>query len=260
VKPSRPHDPVPATAQSWRCAGLKIASAARTHAGCVRILNEDAVLERSDIGLWAVSDGMGGHLAGDIASALVVDTLERMPRPKGEISLAGSVHGALVRANDRLYRRGAAYGENSTMGATVAVLGIEEGRYFCLWAGDSRLYRFRGGRLTQLTRDHRYVQELLDSGTLDERSAKAHALRNVLTRAVGTDPEIRLDRRDGAIAPGDIFLLTTDGVTTVCEDQQITEILSAGGRDRAADEILACGLRCGAPDNLSLVLVEVQAN
>jgi serine/threonine protein phosphatase PrpC len=222
-------------------------------------LNEDAVLARGEAGLWAVSDGMGGHLAGDIASALVIDSLAHLPCPNGECSLAGSVHQALVRANDTLHRRGAAHGDNSTMGATVTVLGIEEGRYFCLWAGDSRLYRLGGGRMLQLTRDHRYVQELLDSGMLDPGSAQTHRHRNALTRAVGPEPELRVERRDGIIAPGDIFLLATDGVTLVAGDDEIAEILASREPERAADEIMALCLGRGAPDNLSLVIVKIEA-
>jgi serine/threonine protein phosphatase PrpC len=222
-------------------------------------LNEDAVLARGEAGLWAVSDGMGGHLAGDIASALVIDTLAHLPYPNGESSLAGSVHQALVRANDTLHRRGAAHGENSTIGATVTVLGIEEGRYFCLWAGDSRLYRLRAGTLMQLTRDHRYVQELLDSGMLDAESAKAHRHRNVLTRAIGPYPDLQLDRCDGMVMVGDLFLIATDGVTLLASDDELAARLSLHEPDEAADEIVALCLGRGAPDNLSLVVVKIEA-
>lgn len=235
---------------------LKFQSVGRTHAGNVRACNEDSVLERTDIGLWAVSDGMGGHTAGDVASALIVESMRGLARPNGEMSFIKSVYDALAGANAELHRRSAALAPHSTMGATVTVLGTNGGKFFCLWAGDSRLYRFGGGKLVQLTRDHRYVQDLLDSGTIDEEGAEAHPLRNVITRAVGIDADLKLDRCEGTINPGDVFLLATDGVTTVCKNSEIAEILSRQDMERAADEIVASCLRRGAPDNLSLVLVK----
>src|SRR5262249_4807337 len=115
-----------------------------------------------------------------------------------------------------LFHRGAAKSRNNTMGATVTVLGVENNGYFCVWAGDSRLYRFHDGALVQVTRDHRYIQELLDSGVLSELEAEYHPRRSVITRAVGVDAALKLDSREGPIAAGDIFLLATDGVTGVC--------------------------------------------
>src|SRR5688572_11926504 len=147
---------------------LTYRSVGRTHAGIVRACNEDSYLERTDIGLWAVSDGMGGHTAGDVASALIVDSMRKLTRPNGEISFVKSVYDALAGANRELHRLSADLAPHSTMGATVTVLGTNDGRFFCLWAGDSRLYRFQGGKLSQLTRDHRYIQDLIDAGTLDE--------------------------------------------------------------------------------------------
>jgi serine/threonine protein phosphatase PrpC len=235
---------------------LTFRSVGRTHAGSVRRLNEDSLLERNDIGLWAVSDGMGGHTAGDVASALIVNAMRALSRPNGEMSFIKSVYDTLAGANRELHRLSAGLAPHSTMGATVTVLGENDGRFFCLWAGDSRLYRFSDGELTQLTRDHRYVQELLDAGTLDEESVQNHPLRNVITRAVGIDPELKLDRCEGSIDPGDIFLLATDGVTTVCRNDELVNLLAGKEIDKAADDIVAHCLSRGAPDNLTLILVQ----
>ena len=237
---------------------LKFQSVGRTHAGCVRTLNEDAMLERPDIGLWAISDGMGGHTAGDVASATIVASLNRVARKPGT-AFADTVQGALAEANSDLHRRSAALGPGSTMGATVAILGADNGEFFCLWAGDSRLYRYDGGRLSQITRDHRYIQNLLDTGVLQPDEAERHPLRNVITRAVGINPEIELDRTRGALAVGDMFLLVTDGVTTVCKDEDLAALLAAPNMDLAANSIVARCLERGAPDNLSLVIVQVLA-
>jgi serine/threonine protein phosphatase PrpC len=145
-----------------------------------------------------------------------------------------------------------------TMGATDTVLGAVAKNFFCLWAGDSRLYLFRGGRLTQLTRDHRYVQALIDSGLLDEAAAETHPRRSVITRAVGVEADLKLDLYEGKIEPGDVFLLVTDGVSGVCNNDEIADMLSGRGLEEAADRIVERCLQRGAPDNLSLVLVAAE--
>lgn len=233
-------------------------SVSRTHTGSVRKHNEDSLLDRADMGLWAVADGMGGHAAGDIASALVVDRMNRLG-PRDGAPFVDSVREALTDANAELYRRGSAVSPDHTMGATVVALGTDGKGFFCLWAGDSRLYRFRGGKLARLTRDHRYIQDLLDSGMLRESEAENHPRRSVITRAVGTDAELDLDLCEGAIELGDVFLLATDGVTEVCTDEQISEILSGTSLETAADHIVALCLSRGAPDNLTLILVRRQS-
>jgi serine/threonine protein phosphatase PrpC len=230
-------------------------SVGRTHAGTVRSHNEDSLVERSDVGLWAVSDGMGGHRSGDVASALVIDWLGRVQRPVGK-PFMDAVKNAIAEANRELYRQGSQVSASSTMGATVTVLGAEGGRFFCLWAGDSRLYRMRDGQLLRLTRDHRYIQDLLDSGILQESDAENHPKRSVITRAIGIDADVKLDSAEGDMRVGDVFVLATDGVTGVCKDSELAGILSKDGLDTAADRIVTLCLERGAPDNLSLILVK----
>ena len=239
---------MPDLSQSFKSLGA-------THVGCVRSCNEDSLIDRGDIGLWAVSDGMGGHMAGDVASAFVIQALRDVARPPVGRSFAASVSAALAGANAELHRRtGGSAG--ITMGATVTVLGADRDSFFCLWAGDSRLYRFAGGKLTQLTRDHRYIQALIDSGMLKQEEAENHPRRNVITRAVGTGPELELDMAQGAVAPGDIFLLVTDGVTAVLRDNDLAEIIGNNKFEPAVRQIVERCIERGAPDNLSLVMVE----
>ena len=233
-------------------------SVGRTHPGAVRPHNEDALIERSEIGLWAVSDGMGGHLAGDVASALVIEQLRKVTRQAGG-QFIDAVRGAIGAANRELYEKGSLVSAATTMGATVVALGSEDGRFFCLWAGDSRAYRLRNGEFVRITRDHRYIQDLLDSGVLKESEAETHPRRNVITRAVGIESDVKLDVAEGEVQAGDLFLLASDGVTGVCKDAELAEILKTPDLNAAADKIVALCLDRGAPDNLSLILVKRQA-
>ena len=226
-------------------------SVSRTHTGLVRAHNEDAFVERSDAGLWAVSDGMGGHSAGDVASGLVVSALDQLP--KDRLS-PGAVRESLIGVNNELLARTAG-NHDRTMGATVTVLGADGSNFYCLWAGDSRLYVFRKGKLIQLTRDHRFIQDLLDAGRITEAEARKHPRRNVITRAVGVATELELESREGKVEPGDVFLLVTDGVTGACTDEEIADALSGNSLEDAADEIVRRCLDQGAPDNLTLLLV-----
>jgi serine/threonine protein phosphatase PrpC len=233
---------------------MSFQSASRTHVGAVRSCNEDAVLERSEAGLWAVSDGMGGHSAGDVASGLVVGALRDLPGGSGVHALTEAAKDALARTNAELLRRGSLTPDR-TMGATVVVLAADADEFVCLWAGDSRAYRFRNGKLTQLTHDHRYVQTLIDAGLLSEKDVEKHPRRNVITRAVGVDADLKLDVCEGALEAGDVFLLTSDGVTGLCSNDEIAGLLSSKGIESAADSIVETCLARGAPDNLSLVLI-----
>jgi serine/threonine-protein phosphatase Stp1 len=231
---------------------MNFRSVSRTHTGLVRSHNEDALVERSDVGLWAVSDGMGGHAAGDVASGLVVAAMRQLARDRVS---PGGIREALEAVNDDLLARSSAGGQDRTMGATVTVLGSDGVNFFCLWAGDSRLYLLRNGKLTQLTRDHRFIQDLLDSGRITEAEARKHPRRNVITRAVGVAKELELDGCDGKVEADDTFLLVTDGVTGACTDEEIVTSISGKPFEDAADDLVRRCLDHGAPDNLTLLLI-----
>ena len=231
---------------------MNFRSVSRTHTGLVRSHNEDALVERSDVGLWAVSDGMGGHAAGDVASGLVVAAMRQLARDRVS---PGGIREALEAVNDDLLARSSAGGQDRTMGATVTVLGSDGMNFFCLWAGDSRLYLLRNGKLTQLTRDHRFIQDLLDSGRITEAEARKHPRRNVITRAVGVAKELELDGCDGKVEADDTFLLVTDGVTGACTDEEIVTSISGKPFEDAADDLVRRCLDHGAPDNLTLLLI-----
>lgn len=241
---------MPVRAQSV-AAGLRFRSAARSHVGCVRTLNEDAVLDRPALGLWAVADGMGGHDAGEIASRLVIDEID----PKqAYVATPGAIGESLQRANRRLVSY-AAQTKAGTCGSTVVVLLIEHSGYTCLWAGDSRAYVLRGRSLTQLTRDHSAVQELIDAGSIGAADAARHPHAHMITRAVGAEAALAVEIVEGAVHPGETFLLCSDGITNVMRDAELTDLIGLPNLDDAADAVQELALQRRAPDNISLILV-----
>ena len=238
---------------------LRFESSAVTHVGMVRKVNEDAVLDQSGRGMWAVADGMGGHAAGDFASRTIVQTLSRLP-PAPTISVyVRSVQTSLQHINE-LLRQEAARRERETIGATVAVLVAAADELACLWAGDSRLYRFRRPKLEQLTRDHSYVQELVDAGALSPEEAQRHPMGNVVTRAVGAHETLEVDAHPVITRPGDVLLLCTDGLSKVVSDDEIAQVLATRRPAEATRELVNLALLRGAPDNVSLVVVRVDVD
>src|SRR5262245_19551361 len=139
----------------------------RTHVGCRRKLNEDAIFACTEKGLWAVADGMGGHDAGEVASAMVVDTLAGCENVSSPGALATEAIAALEQVNSSLVNMARAIDEQRTIGSTVVGLVADNRTYLCFWAGDSRAYRVRDKSIEQLTHDHSLVQELVDAGMLD---------------------------------------------------------------------------------------------
>src|ERR1700737_4333436 len=153
---------------------LRYRSAVRTHAGAVRQRNEDAVLERPEIGLWAVADGAGGHQCGNYASESIITELGKVSPPPSTVQLIEDVRTRLSRVNQELREKAAEIGPRAMICSTVVVLLIVEGRSCCLWAGDSRCYLLRAGALRQVSRDHSYVQNLVDRGEIRPEGGGAH--------------------------------------------------------------------------------------
>lgn len=231
-------------------------SATRSHVGHRRKLNEDAVLECTDRGIWAVADGMGGHDAGEVASAMIVDALARFtagPGDRIEEAIA-----ALEAVNDSLVMIGRSSGPQRTIGSTVVGLVADDKQYRCFWVGDSRGYRLRDGALVQLTRDHSLVQDLVDAGMIEAAEAEDHPNANVVTRAVGAAERLQVDTVGGELRGGDIFLLASDGLTRLVGKDELSAKLASSDLERAAEGLLDLALARGAPDNVSLVIVRVE--
>lgn len=229
----------------------------RTDVGLRRKVNEDSILVRTDRGLWAVADGMGGHEAGDVASTKVTEALLNLPIVYSLDELVEGASEALSRVNRELIAIAASRDSESTIGSTVVGLAIAGPQFRCFWAGDSRAYRVRDGQIVQLTRDHSLVQRLVDAGMLAPAEAEHHPNSNVVTRAVGVADQLAVDIVGGDAMPGDRFLLASDGLTRMVDDSELLQELASDDMEGAADRLIQIVLSRGAPDNVSIVLIKV---
>ncbi len=225
--------------------------------GRVRTKNEDTLAVVPSRGIVVVADGMGGAPAGEVASALAVQEVVR-----GLTAGEGMVE-AVRRANRRIRDMVAGQPAWEGMGTTVTALRVlpEEGRFEVGQVGDSRAYRLRGEEFGPLTRDHTMVRDLMEAGKLPPGAERGHPLSHILSRAVGTEEDLEVDRVSGETAPGDRFLLCSDGLVKVMEDDEI-EAWMRGARANALDAtvrgIVEEGLRRGAPDNVTVALLAVE--
>jgi len=227
--------------------------ASQTHPGNRRKNNEDAVLACPELSLWAVADGMGGHAGGDVASHAITDALSAA-KPRASLAeMVDQIDDLLCDVNHRLRDHGQAHLRGRTIGSTVVALLAGDDVGVALWAGDSRLYRLRHGVLTQITRDHNPIGDLLDDGLITEQTALARET-NVVTRAVGGHGQLFLDVAVFDICLGDTFLLCTDGLYRELNHQQISDLLAAENVCDCAESLVAQCLALGARDNVSVVV------
>jgi len=228
---------------------------ARTHVGCRRRLNEDAILACPDRRLWAVADGMGGHDAGEVASAMVVEALSRTPTDDSGHASPAAVLAALEDVNAQLVDMGRRGFDSRTIGSTVVGLVAGGDDFTCFWAGDSRAYRVRNGSIERLSRDHSLVQDLIDGGMISAAEAETHPNANIITRAVGVHDELQVETVTGDVRPGDLFLLASDGLTRLVGDGELADELRRGDIESSAERLLQLTLAREAPDNVSLILL-----
>ena len=229
----------------------------KTDVGLRRKVNEDALLVRTERGLWAVADGMGGHEAGDIASSKVTESLLELPETEDLDQLVECAVAALKQVNADLIALAGAKSSERSIGSTVVGLAIADGQFRCFWAGDSRGYRVRDRQIVQLTRDHSLVQDLVDSGMLQPDEAADHPNSNIITRAVGVAEDLRVDTVSGDVQRGDQFFLATDGVTRLITDEELAAELSSNPPAFAARKLIETVLARGAPDNASLIITKI---
>jgi protein phosphatase len=225
--------------------------AGRSDVGRQRSANEDSLVVRPP--LFAVADGMGGARAGEVASAVAVEAVEtaRESGEPAEAQLAGIVRDA----NRRIYDLAVADESRRGMGTTLTLAKVHDGEVSLAHVGDSRAYRMRDGELSQLTRDHSLVAELERSGQITPEAAEHHPQRSIITRALGPEPDVEVDTYTLAGRDGDLFLICSDGLTSMISDEEVTSILrSAESLDAAAEALVRAANQSGGKDNITVIL------
>ena len=231
-------------------------SSATTHVGMVRKVNQDSFAERTDIGVWAVADGMGGHEAGEIASATVTDFIKNLEANDNIEEMLVAVEQCIMNANSQLTEQAASYDSQRIPGSTVVVLIINGNQGALVWAGDSRIYRRRDQVVTQLTRDHSHVQDLVEQGVILEKDAESHPMANVITRAVGISDPLELDSMWIDVRADDQFLLCSDGLSRLVSNEEMESMMANMDSEEVTQSLLHTALVRGARDNVTLICVK----
>lgn len=226
---------------------------ARSDVGLVRGHNEDSFLLRTP--LFMVSDGMGGHAAGEVASSIAVETVgEQAPGTADDVLLGAAVEAAnmaVIEASEQGIGK-------PGMGCTATAVLIEKNKMAVAHVGDSRAYVLRQGTLVRVTHDHSYVEELVDSGQITADEARTHPSRSIITRALGSDPDMYADHFSLEVNDGDRIILCSDGLSSMISDAEIESLaVSSATPQQAADNLVAAALTAGGADNVTVVVVDV---
>jgi protein phosphatase/serine/threonine-protein phosphatase Stp1 len=231
-----------------------IRSWSATDPGTVRPRNQDTFVDRPDLGLWAVADGAGGHEAGEVASGLIAEALGGIGSGLAADEMLASVRARMNSTHQEVRARAARLGPNAVIASTVVIAIVRRGHYAVLWAGDSRAYLLRRGELRQITRDHSYVQQLVDAGHLAPDQADDHPRANIITRALGIDaPALELDKVSDRLRAGDRMLLCSDGLNKTMSADRMVPLLASADPARA---LIGAALAAGARDNVTAVVLE----
>jgi protein phosphatase len=245
---------------------MKWTHAGRSDVGKVRQGNEDSLFASEEKGVFVVADGMGGHVAGEVASQIVAETVgpgvcEAVDRGLRGAELESRMLDLIEEANQAILKRADEEPDKRGMGTTLTLLAlVPEGEYVIHQVGDSRGYLLRNGSLSQITRDHTVVQQQVDRGALTPEQAREHPLSHILTRALGTEPNVDADTYGSSYEPGDTFLLCSDGLSGMVPDDDLEQILKTSGDDLqvAADALIEAANAAGGMDNITAIIVRVE--
>jgi protein phosphatase len=244
-----------------------------THTGMVRSHNEDSIAAEPEIGLAVLADGMGGYNAGEVASGIATamisnetkESLTRvephvMDRATGTLVATRLLQEVIARANDSIYQSANSQPQYAGMGTTLVAALFCDNKLTVAHIGDSRCYRFRDGRLEQITRDHSLLQEQIDSGLLTREAARRSQNKNLVTRALGIEAEVEAEIHTHDARAGDIYLICSDGLNDMVEDEDIELTLGAlgGNLPLAADQLVQMANDAGGRDNVSVILIKVK--
>jgi protein phosphatase len=253
--------------------GLELAS--KTDTGRIRSKNEDAIAVSATHGIAILADGMGGYSAGEVAAHIATDVLQEslengLKRLEGQLQdlltiRARQIQNLMVEsielANSAVIEAARAEPQYQGMGTTLVAAIFHNDKVTVAHVGDSRAYRLRQGELKQITRDHSLLQEQIDAGLISPEWARFSQNKNLVTRAVGVDPDMKVEIHDHPIEPGEIYLLCSDGLSDMLTDEEMCEILTGvGSLQRACDELVHQANQNGGHDNISVILVRVQSH
>ena len=234
----------------------------KTDPGMVRDNNEDSIMLRPDLGLAVLADGMGGHQAGEVASAMAIDLVkqffENASQRSGVLNYNDIVSDSIMLANSAIFELSKNKADCAGMGSTVVVTYFDGEKVYVGHVGDSRLYRYRDGELHQVTEDHSLVQELVSRGLLSKEEAIESTNKNLVTRALGIEESVQIDIAEEEWQPGDIYLLCSDGLNDVLRDDVISDILESNkdNLETALDSLIETVNSNGGPDNVSVILIQ----
>lgn len=233
---------------------------ARTEVGLVREQNEDNYLICPERKLLVVADGMGGHLAGEVASRLAIQVFdERIRVLDGQLDPKALLRDVTLEANKKILHYAELYSECHGMGTTLTAALVYQDRVFLAHVGDSRAYLIRNDRIDQITIDHSVVEELLRQGIISKAEAFEHPYKNVLTRALGISPEIEVDLIEEPFNYGDYLLLCTDGLTNLLVDQEIYDIVMRfQDTDKSLEQMINLALARGGYDNITVAMLRAE--
>lgn len=234
----------------------------KTDVGLVRANNEDTYLIHSEASYCLVADGMGGAAAGEMASLIFAQSADEVFNAQNaatEQQAIDRVQSTFLLANERILAHVAKHPEHQGMGCTAEILAFTPTGFVIGHMGDSRTYRLRQGVLKQLTKDHSLVQDQIDQGLITEEQARSHSMRNIILRAVGVRPSPALDTLRGPIFSGDIFLLCSDGLTDLVDDDAICAVLSHNGNlEKKTEKLVDLAKQAGGKDNITVVLAKIE--
>jgi protein phosphatase len=236
---------------------IRWTSASRSHTGLVRKVNEDACLEQPERGVWAVADGMGGHTLGEFASRLAIKSLSDLPAAQSLEHYADAAQERLQGANRRL-RAEAVLRDVQVIGTTIVALLASGRRCACLWAGDSRIYRYRAGVLQLLTRDHSQLEDARAQVPSSPDDTLLRPPSNVITRALGAADTLEIERSVVEVLDGDVFMLCSDGLSNEVGEAAMERALLPGHCPQAAQALIDLALARGGRDNITTVVVRAE--
>lgn len=242
---------------------LKISSTGISDVGLVRQNNEDVWAEIPDLCFYALADGMGGHQAGEIAAKEAVNSLchlikKTLKEPKSIEKCVEAIKAAFEQVNSYVYKLGRSSSDYKGMGTTLCALFLTENGVIFAHVGDSRIYRFRKGKLEQMTKDHSLICELVELGQIDEMQASEFVYKNIITRAIGTEPYVEPSIQSSDLVEGDIYLLCSDGLSDLLSLKEIEQIIKKESLLCQTARVLVDHSKAkGGHDNITVVMVKI---